>query len=148
MACSAYMPLTQQWSDKPVLSQAPCKHQSPKGIQAQSRLGLLQVDLETVCPSGDLNSQEYRLTVASQPLRVRIDQNVVMYLLDFFASGTQPAPDNGPQQSAEVAGAGSALAAALTGAYGSTVVWFLSCRCMTCNILQRPASLPHSYSAV
>lgn len=44
----------------------------------------LQADLEVVNPSGNAVGQEYRIFVAAQPLRVRIDQNVAVFLAEFF----------------------------------------------------------------
>ncbi|KAK9789541.1 hypothetical protein WJX73_002535 [Symbiochloris irregularis] len=39
-----------------------------------------EVDLETVCPSVQGSTQEYRLLLALQPLRVRLNQNVFKFL--------------------------------------------------------------------
>lgn len=47
----------------------------------------LQVELEAVRPDGaEQAEEEYRLSVALLPLRLRIDQNIVAFLQDFFSS--------------------------------------------------------------
>ena len=58
----------------------------------------MQVDLETVCPSGQGSSQEYRLLVAAQPLRVRLNQSVFKFLRGLVetlsaSSGDESSPD-------------------------------------------------------
>lgn len=47
----------------------------------------VQVELEAVRPDGAGQAEEeYRLSVALLPLRLRIDQNIVVFLQDFFAA--------------------------------------------------------------
>ena len=47
----------------------------------------VQVELEAVRPdSAGPAEEEYRLSVALLPLRLRIDQNIVVFLQEFFAA--------------------------------------------------------------
>lgn len=47
----------------------------------------VQVELEAVRPDGAGQAEEeYRLSVALLPLRLRIDQNIVVFLQEFFAA--------------------------------------------------------------
>ena len=47
----------------------------------------LQIELEAVRPDGAGQAEEeYRLAVALLPLRLRIDQNMVVFLQAFFAA--------------------------------------------------------------
>ena len=52
----------------------------------------MQVELEAVRPdgAGKAEEEEYRLSVALLPLRLRVDQNMVTFLQAFFTS-----PDRG-----------------------------------------------------
>lgn len=65
-----------------------------------------QVDLETVSPSGQGSSQEYRLLVAAQPLRVRLNQNVFKFLRGLVETLSAPPDDK------SVAGASGAASSA------------------------------------
>ena len=70
----------------------------------------MQVGWEAVRPDGPGSSkeEEYRLSVALLPLRLRIDQNMVTFLQGFF---TPSGPDKGAKEnkgSEEVASSSSA----------------------------------------
>lgn len=64
----------------------------------------VQVELEAVRPDGAGQAEEeYRLSVALLPLRLRIDQNIVVFLQGFFAASEA---DKGTEErSKEVAAA-------------------------------------------
>jgi len=57
----------------------------------------LQVELEAVKPDGpgSTKEEEFRLSVALLPLRLRIDQNMVTFLQGFF---TSPNPEHGTEE--------------------------------------------------
>ncbi|KAL0044023.1 hypothetical protein WJX82_003156 [Trebouxia sp. C0006] len=58
---------------------------------------MLQVELEAVKPDGpgSTKEEEFRLSVALLPLRLRIDQNMVTFLQGFF---TSPNPEHGTEE--------------------------------------------------
>ena len=56
----------------------------------------VEVELEAVRPDGaGQEDEEYRLSAALLPLRLRIDQNMVTFLQDFFAA---PEEDRGTEE--------------------------------------------------
>lgn len=56
----------------------------------------MEVELEAVRPDGASQEEaEYRLSAALLPLRLRIDQNIVTFLQDFFAA---PEEDRGTEE--------------------------------------------------
>jgi len=57
----------------------------------------LQVELEAVKPDGpgSTKEEEFRLSVALLPLRLRIDQNMVTFLQGFFTSSN---PEHGTEE--------------------------------------------------
>lgn len=66
----------------------------------------MQVELEAVRPDGAGQAEEeYRLSVALLPLRLRIDQNIVMFLQDFFAASEA---DRGTEERTEAEEAAAA----------------------------------------
>ena len=62
----------------------------------------MQVELEAVRPDGAGQAEEeYRLSVVLLPLRLRIDQNIVTFLQEFFAASEA---DRGTEESSNAEG--------------------------------------------